>query len=115
VITERGDRGADVWIRDRSSRANVPAQSKISAKLLRLPGSQLASVVKLKLGFLDGGCVVPAAAAIGEVDRRFGHAVATSPESRAASNRELVDLGRSLSYIRVDHFGPLFDRGASLN
>ena len=96
MITERGDRGADVWIRDRSSRANVPAQSKISAKLLRLPGSQLASVVKLKLGFLDGGCVVPAAAAIGEVDRRFdslGHAVATSPESRAASNRELVDLG----------------------
>ena len=76
-----------------------------------------ASVVTPRLRFLDGGCVVPAAAAIGEVDGRlgkFGHslglAVATSPRSRPAPGRKLVDLGRSLIHTRLNHFGlPLVD------
>jgi hypothetical protein len=75
-----------------------------------------------RLRFLDSSCVVPTAVAIGQVDGRFGKfghslglAVATSPESRATPSRELVNLGRPLSHIRIDHFSPLFDRGASLN
>jgi len=71
-------------------------------------------VVTLVGGVLNGGGVVPAAAAVREVDRlggklgRLGLAVATSPESRTAPGRELVDLGRPLIQTRIHHVSHSF-------
>jgi hypothetical protein len=73
-----------------------------------LPNISLASVVTSRLGILDGRCVVPAAAAVSEDDRRSGNvglglAVTTSRQSRPAPGWELVDLGRSLIHTLIDH------------
>ena len=78
-------------------------------------------MVTLVLFVLDGGGVVPAAAAVREVDRlggkfgRLGLAVATSPESRTAPGRELVDLRRHLIQTRIHHVSHSFCRSASLH
>jgi len=77
-------------------------------------------VVTPVLFVLDGGCVIPAVAAIREVDRRggklgLGLAVATSPESRTAPGRELVDPCGPLIYTRIHHHSLSFCRGASLH
>ena len=78
-----------------------------------------ASAIPFRLGFIDCFLMVPAAAANrlvhgerGVVGGKAGLTVAAPPESRAAPDRELVDLCRSVTQSIVHHCGISRDRSA---
>src|SRR6202022_1959960 len=75
---------------------------------------RLASALPLRLGFLDGFLVIPAAAAGGLVEAfreaiggvGLGLLIATSAESRTAPGRELVDLRGPVIQTRIHCSSP---------
>src|SRR5665213_3011288 len=72
-----------------------------------------ASALTHRLGFLDGGFVIPAAAArrVADIGRSlvgggFDLILATAADGRTATDRELVDLCRPVIQTRIHRFSP---------